>query len=1180
MSLKRAIQFLMTFKGKALTRGERTDKACTLATFLAIATWQEKTAAEKKQETWMARMVLDPKGRAFLTAMADQAFRSQSEVRTASQLVYLLQQKGIPPFLPLIDRIKFLIFTCLGNKLSHYFVPVIRKQMRKHATQVLLPSTLKEQAAYFHQCRSEKIRLNINHLGEAIFGENEALRRFKVYLEDLTNPQIDYISVKISTIFSQINMVGFAESLTILSERLRLLYNAANNHACKQLDGSETAKFVNLDMEEYKDLDLTVAVFKKVLSEPEHLHTQAGIVLQSYLPDTFTLLQDLTVWAQKRVENGGAPIKIRLVKGANWAMEAVESAIRGWELAPYDCKVDTDANFKRMLEFACQPQNAKAVHIGVGSHNLFDIAYTFILRAENQTESYVSFEMLEGMAQPLRRCVQKLAGEILLYCPEAKEKDFHSAIAYLIRRLDENCGSENFLRHFFEMHPGNEAWKKQVSHFIKACERIETVPAVRKRSQNRQAQASLHPEMEPFKNEPDTDFSLHENREWIETIFAEWGKKIHPPIPLVIGGKEIETPSLGIGIDPSRPASATYHYRLADLKLAEEALISLAHFKKPWGSRPFEERSHLLSKAAQLFRERRGDLIGVMMTDGGKTAWEADPEVSEAIDFIEYYRKNWERQLALHDIQWSAKGTILVAPPWNFPCSIPVSGIAAALTAGNCVLFKPAPEAILIGWHLACAFWDAGIPKEALQFICCADNPVGSYLVKHSQIAAVILTGSTQTALQFLRMRPQLDLHAETGGKNAMIVTALSDRDLAVRDIIASAFGHSGQKCSACSLAILEDEVYDDPDFKRQLADAATSLKVGSAWNPTSKITPLIRPPTGPLLRGLTTLEPGETWLVIPKLHPENPHLWSPGIKWGVQLNSFTHQTELFGPLLGVMRASSLEEAIRIVNSTPYGLTSGLHSLDEREHAYWKKHIVAGNLYINRGITGAIVRRQPFGGCKASSFGSGAKAGGPNYVHQFAHPSQQNLPHEKALLPASLALLISLLPTFPISAQEIDIWHHSAENYTYWANILKEPTDPSALIGQDNWFYHISLPKAYLRFEQNQPSLPLLQVIAACLICQTPLEISTALALPQLMGIEGVTLFEENETALISRAPSHIRLIAPPSSPLIEGAAQKGIILQTTPVLANGRFELLHYLREIALSFDYHRYGYLTPHSY
>ncbi len=1157
-------QFLKQIALKPLPRSQRADLTLELTKLLLESTQTETTRKEKKREEWFWHLAQDPEGRAFLTAMTDQCFRSHSSKRAANQLKFLIQKFGVPKFLNPFERLNFDLFFLLGHTFPGFFMPLIRKQLRGEMRHVLLPEEPKKQAEYIKKCQKKNIRINLNHLGEAILGEKEACNRLRTYLEDLANPNIEYISVKISALYSQINLVGFEGSLETIAERLRLLYTVAQKYHFKGPDGTLRAKFVNLDMEEYKDLDLTVTAFTKVLSEKTFLKTHAGIVLQSYLPDAFSVQKKLTEWAQERLEKGGAPIKIRLVKGANLAMEAVDSSLHNWNQAPFEHKVESDANFKRMLEYGCQKNHAQAVHIGVGSHNLFDIAYALILRAENGVEDFVSFEMLEGMAKPMREVVRKLTGSILLYCPEAKEKDFHTAVAYLIRRLDENCGPENFLRNFYNLKPENRVWQHEKEKFLESCHLIDSLDSSPRRLQK----------MEKH-NEPDTDFALEVNREWSDAIFKEWKQKKHPHIPLMIGSEEIISLPEN-GFDPSNQGNVLYQYSLADVPLIEKALHCAEEGHQKWSSLDFETRSQMLAQAASLFRERRKDLIGAMITDGGKTVQEADPEVSEAIDFIEYYRKNWKEILEIKEISWSAKGTVLVAPPWNFPCAIPVSGIAAALCAGNSVLFKPAPETVLVGWHLVNCFWQAGIPKDVLQFINCKEEPVGNYLIKHPKVASIILTGATETAKKFLKMRPGLDLHAETGGKNAMIVTAMSDRDLAVRDIIASAFGHSGQKCSACSLLILEKEVYDDPQFKNQLLDAASSLKVASAWDKNAKITPLIHPPETHLFRALTQLEEGEEWLLQPNQNHHLSNLWSPGIKWGVKPGSFTHQKELFGPVLGVMRAENLKEAIELANGTPYGLTSGLHSLDEREQTYWRKHIVAGNLYINRGITGAIVGRQPFGGTKASSFGS-TKAGGPNYVHQFAIPKQIELPKEKSDLPPNLIPLISALNAFQLTPEQENIWKKSVESYSYWAAILKKHTDSAPIVGQDNFFYHVPIEKCHIRIERESDILPLLQVIAACLICKTPCEVSSNFPLPVLADV--VPVHVEDEATLLSRNPSCIRLLEPRSLWLKEHAAERSIPIKDAPVLSSGRFELLNYLREVSLSINYHRYGYLGLHN-
>lgn len=1161
-SIQQASDILHSVRGTPLSRETRLKKTLELATLLIQASKEEITEKEKRREAWLAKLVEDQRGKAFLTAMTDQCFRSQNSKRTADQLIFLLKKFGIPRFLNDADRFKFLIFYHLGNIFPNLFIPFIKRQIKKEMSPVLLPEESAKKRDFFEKCRSSGVRINLNHLGEAILGEAEAKRRLDLYLCDLADPDIEYISVKISTLYSQINLVGWEESLEILSKRLGELYLAAQTHRYTHKDGSTVPKFVNLDMEEYRDLDLTITLFQKVLNEPRFFHLQAGIVLQSYLPDSYKMQKRLTEWAQERVKKGGSPIKLRIVKGANLAMEAIESSLKGWEQAPFETKIETDANFKKMVEYATRPEHAHAVHVGIGSHNLFDIAYTLVLRAESQLEHEISFEMLQGMGESLRRVVHQISGTMLLYCPEAKEESFQNAIAYLVRRLDENTGRENFLRHLFTLHPESASWKEESQRFLEAGHKV-----VSEESRRKQNRLSWTPQTsDSFHNEPDTDFSLENNRLWVNNIYKMWENKTFSQIPLVIGGKEILNSSVQ-GIDPSKPQTPLYSVSLANEKEIQTALQVAKEHR--WDRAPYEERSRILGQVAEVFRKKRGDLIGAMIADGGKTVWEADPEVSEAIDFIEYYRKEWKENLKNPDIEWQSKGTVLVAPPWNFPCSIPVGGIVAALTTGNSVLFKPAPETALVGWTLIQLFWEGGVPKEVLQFINCPDDPTGTALIKNPLLDTVLLTGGTQTAKTFLKLHPGIDLYAETGGKNAMIVTALSDRDLAIRDLIQSAFSHSGQKCSACSLAILEAEVYDDPNFLRQLKEAAESLTVGSAWNPSSKITPLIHPPEGPLKRGLTQLEEGESWLLEPRCDPNNPRLWSPGIKIGVQKNSFTHQTELFGPVLGVMRAHSLEEAIEFANGTPYGLTSGLHSLDEREQQVWLETIIAGNLYINRSVTGAIVRRQPFGGCKASSFGGGAKAGGPNYLFQLAKASQRSLPKEKEPLPGILVPLITNLNQFKLSEEELNIWKKSAASYAYWISRLKEKIDLSHVLGQRNDFYHV--PLEHLTIRTHRPHLDFLRAAAAALISGTWVEISSATPLPCDIGIP-VTV--ESEEAFLKRMrPERIRLLEPPSPQLLHRAAEIGASIHHNPVLATGRLELLHYLREVSLSHDVHRYG-------
>ena len=648
------------------------------------------------------------------------------------------------------------------------------------------------------------------------------------------------------------------------------------------------------------------------------------------------------------------------------------------------------------------PERLQAVQLGIASHNLFDLAYAMVLAVATGSLDRVQFEMLEGMANHQRRAILELSQRLLLYAPACYREEFINAIGYLVRRLDENTGPDNFLRHAFKIQVGSSTWQRLENGFIESIRKIDQVPCSPRRTQDRNAPPVQPPaptDWRRFANEPDTDFSLPQNAAWAQRIVKDWMPRCDAQaitIPVSIGGRiEQGRGSLIESIDPSRPGVIAARYQQADESQLQSALECLGRDPCQWGKMDPYARYEILRRVAQEIRIARADLIGAAILDAGKTVSESDPEISEAIDFVEFYSRC---ALDLHNQRGqgvAAAGPVVVISPWNFPIAIPCGGVAAALAAGNTVLLKPASDTVLPAYILCQCFWKAGVPHEALQFAPSSGSAISKVLLSQPSIARVILTGGTDTALRILDANPRLPLLAETGGKNATIVSGLSDRDLAIKNLLHSAFSHGGQKCSATSLALLDREIFTSQEFKEQFADAVTSLRVGSAWDLSSKIGPLIRPPSGDLLRGLKELERGEKWLVMPTQLGDNPCLYTPGVKWNVQPGSFTHCTELFGPVLGVMGFDKLEEAIQIVNATGYGLTSGLESLDDREQQVWKSKIRAGNLYINRSTTGAIVLRQPFGGLGKSVFGPGTKAGGPNYVtilHRWeSMPESQNL---------------------------------------------------------------------------------------------------------------------------------------------------------------------------------------------
>jgi RHH-type proline utilization regulon transcriptional repressor/proline dehydrogenase/delta 1-pyrroline-5-carboxylate dehydrogenase len=541
---------------------------------------------------------------------------------------------------------------------------------------------------------------------------------------------------------------------------------------------------------------------------------------------------------------------------------------------------------------------------------------------------------------------------------------------------------------------------------------------------------------------------------------------------------------------------------------------------------------------------------------------------------------------------------------------------------------------VLVAYLLCECFWRAGVPRTALQFAPCSGGTVGQRLVSHDGVDVVVLTGGTSTAAEMLRNKPTMNLLAETGGKNATIVTALSDRDQAIKNVLHSAFSHSGQKCSATSLLILESEVYRDARFRETLCDAVESLRVGSAWDLSTKVGPLIRPPSGALETGLKDLEPGEEWAVMPRLHvDDNPHLVSPGVKWGVQPNSFTHVTELFGPVLGVMEARDLDEAVELVNATGYGLTSGLESLDDREHQIWRERIRAGNLYINRPTTGAIVLRQPFGGMGKSNVGPGIKTGGPNYVaplmrfeglHKAAtagraidpaddlYSDPQSRIHQD-LLSLRRALEDGAAAGQPNADEEACNVLEAIVSYAQWARDEFQVThDDFRLLGEDNFRRYLPVEPLRIRIhlEDTLSEVFCRAAAARAVGCRAIISTPPRLAVgpPSRGGHEatkcrsargtysaadavalldrltdswgGAIEFIEEDDEMLNEAMrsghvARIRYADPGRVPLAvrEAAAEALQWIADLPVSLHGRIELLWYLREQSISHVYHRYG-------
>jgi len=1165
--------------------------------------WQKKIQVSRKGKEqefheMMLKMLNNPINKIFLIELLDQSFRSHDADRVADQLEHIFAKYKSTDFFSQFEQILIWLFRDVGIYVSSISIPMFIKYLRNDISSIVIKGEDPVLSQHMKKRKKEGTRVNINVIGEIVLSKEEANQRVAKYIQLLENPDVDYLSIKISNLFSQIVPHAHENNIQHISTQLQRVYTAAMQNSYKDKDLKEKYKFVNLDMEEYRDIEITIDAFKNVLEKEAFKDFSAGIVIQTYLPDAIIYIKDLYEWSKRRVENGGAAIKIRIVKGANQEMELTEASLRGWPNVTYASKAESDANFKIAMDFLLDPQVAPYVHTGVASHNLFDHALAMLLAKERKVEQYVSAEMLEGMSEAAYEVLKEQGLNVILYAPTATKETFTNAIAYLVRRFDENTADQNFLRHSFGLEVDTPAWETLVKSYEDAVALMPTLDQTPYRTQDRN-QVPMKPiinlQQYHFESEPDTDFALKANRIWAEKIRDKWqnissigGFNAYP----VVGGKIVQRDEHIDVIDKSQ-----YHEKILAGSYVEatpqDMKIAIATAKADpdgWRKLSISQRQEILMDVAHEMRIARGDLIGVGAAEVGKVFTETDVEVSEAIDFLNFYPYSVAKISNLTGVETSPKGVGLVISPWNFPIAIPTGGIAASLAAGNTVILKPAEDSILCGYRLCQCFWDAGVSKNTLQFVPGRGSVVGEHMIPSKDIDFTIFTGGEQTAYRIIKSRPDISLSAETGGKDATIVTALADRDQAIKNVVVSAFHNSGQKCSATSLLVLEKELYNDPSFKQTLKEAVESLHTGSVWDFSNRIGTLANLPSGELEKSLTYLDEGEEWLVKPSFaNDENPYMLKPSVRWGTKKNDFCHMNELFGPVLSVMCAEDLDDAIDIVNSTGYGLTSGIETLDKREQDYWRERLLAGNLYINRGTTGAIVIRQPFGGMRKSAIGSGKKAGGFNYVSQFMNIDYEETNLYESCTTQYINQMRSFLTRDTVFNDECEVALRHISNFAHWHEVefLKEH-DYAYIRGESNVIRYLPVESVLLRIEESDALDEILTTIMAIKMIGARLHLSMPkkskkaefiwLELKQAAFIGKDDRFtRDDEDELIKLIPTvqRVRFLHPNNvtQTIYENIADQAIYIASENFLSHGRLELMHYFIEQSISNSYHRYG-------
>ena len=1150
-----------------------TDQALSLAdeSVSQVRAWLTRAAELHRRSDpssqRLAELLKDPDGPAFAQGFVDRVLRPE-DVRVAARNLRAIGMSP-PEFLswPLATLVKIGAF--FAPILPGIVVPIARRAFQVIIGHLIIDAKPKSLGRTIQKLRRGGDTLNINLLGEAVLGHEEAAKRLAGVTALVRRPDVTYVSVKVSAVVAQLSMWAFEDSVERVVSTLLPLYQEAASHT--------EPTFINLDMEEYKDLELTVEVFTRLMSDPSLLNYRAGIVLQAYLPDSLGAMERLQIFAAKRVKKGGAPIKVRVVKGANLPMEQVDSAIHDWPLAVWPTKQDSDTHYKRVIEWALTPERVKSLHVGIAGHNLFDLAFAHHLKLARGMTDGVEVEMLLGMAPDQADAVRESVGPLVLYTPVVEMSEFDAAVGYLIRRLEENASSDNFMSAVFDLFNSDDMFAREEKRFRASLAAIGQAPPARLRTQDRLSEESSVQLADGFHNEPDTDPSLLATQEWLQKIRKQ------------AGTKKAET----LGVKTLKQGDIPESLGPIDGQIAVDNLVAkMRTGGASWAKKSARQRAEILYAVGNQLARSRADLLTVMMQEAGKTLAEGDPEVSEAIDFARYYATQAMEWEAEPDVAFSPARLTVVAPPWNFPVAIPTGSVTAALAAGSAVIIKPAPQVRRCAAVMVEALWAAGVPKSALWLADVAEGDLGRSLMSHPGVDRVVLTGGFDTAKLFRHWRADLPLIAETSGKNAMVITPSADFDLAVADLAKSAFGHAGQKCSAASLAILVGSVADSARFRRQLIDAVTSLRVGYPDDPATVMGPVIEPPGTKLHSGLTELSAGETWLLRPQQLDESGRLWSPGIRDGVKRGSEFHTTEYFGPVLGLVRASSLQEAVKIQNAVDYGLTAGIHSFDTEEVSYWLDTVEAGNLYVNRGITGAIVRRQSFGGWKKSAVGATAKAGGPNYLAvfgSFESKLREDVDTEAPRQVWQREIVDAVSPL--ISEEDTSFLYRAAHNDdTAWREHFGVAKDESQ-VGVERNMFRYRPAETTVRVSPLTPLAEVARVLMAARLVGARVHLSVAEVLPEALmraitnpssGWAVTSVHIEREMDFVARvttdAPARIRLLnGAPEVLHVHFDGSPEIAIWGGPVTASGRVEALPFVLEQAVSMTVHRFGTLDP---
>ncbi|MFZ4843913.1 proline dehydrogenase family protein [Mycetocola saprophilus] len=1133
------------------------------------------------------------------------------------------------PSLTTRQRTALRVGALLGPGLPALTLPSVRKLTRELTEHLVIEAPDAELRERFAAIRTQGVQLGALPMGAAVLGDDGAARALDRLSALAHRDDVDRVSVRVGDLITDASPWAFDPALETITGRVAALISSATRTA---------GTLVELVVEDYRELDLTQAVVIRLLADPALRAYPLSIALPVSLPDVLESVTALSDHASARVAAGGAPLGIRLSAGDRVPDERVTATLTGWPVASYPTVQEAEANLFRVLSWVCTPERMHALRVCVSVPNLFDLAFTLLLAAERGVSDALEYALPLGVLPRYTGLLQTVLGRLTLLTPVVAEKHLADAGEYLVRTLRE-FEDDGFLGASSHLVADPVLLDRETERFRAAVRQLRTerrhLPEPR-RTQNRESEWSVEPRAESVQlitDQPETPDSFNLPTEALtRTPVEEAGmteqvlrlsRHAQPESPFdsvrifdsTTIAPTVQTahgaPGFGLApdTDPSLAANRAWANRIraralestlgtetseaATIRNPEEIAVVLADAARAASTvvlRAAADRAALSRRIGFALAANRDRLLEIAVHETGTLLPDADREVSDAIDLAHYYAATARELDTLRGARFAAPGVILVAGFSASPIADPAAGVIAALAVGAVVVLHPAAHARRSAAVLAESLWEAGVSRDQLRLVTVTDAETERALVIHPVISRVLLRGDHAAAERYLDWKPDLDLRAELPGKNTIIVMPSADLDQAVAQIVSDAFGRAGQLRESASLVVVVGSAARSEHFRHQLVDATSSLVSGATESAATTLAPLASPATPVLATALADLPGAQSWLLEPLPLPEDGRNWRPGIREGIENGAEFQRQIIQGPTLGIMRATTLREALRYVNATGGGRQAALHTRDAEDLSEWLERIDAGSLHVNRPMTDLRVQRQPGAAHGAARRGPGAAPGGPNHLIALgdwvpdAGTSSSTL-HLRGLDSRIRGLIEAAQPT--LSYDRFDLLRRAAlSDAIAWGTGYGAIQDASELGIERNLLRYRSVPVA-IRAGENAELGEVLRVIIAAMRAKSAFTVSLAAGVPagvrQALGGLGVVMSIESDAEWIVRflgvdtPPSRVRLVGPLRADLrtelIRVAGTAAPSVYAGEVTASGRVELLHYLREQSISIAAHRFG-------